>query len=80
MHAIRRRRLGYTIEVILGCWLLLWTSFAIGQSTADELADNSSFIHWAQNHAMPLQATHNTIDDKDLYPVKKMIGDARLVA
>lgn len=80
MHAIRRHRLGYTIEVIQCCLLLLWTSFAIGQSTAGELADNSAFVHWAQNHAMPLQATHNTIDDKYLYPVKKMIGDARVVA
>lgn len=80
MHSVRCRRLNYTIEVILCYWLLLWTSVVMAQSTPGNFADNSAFVHWAQSHAIPLQATNKAIDDKDFYPVKKMIGDARVVA
>jgi erythromycin esterase len=52
----------------------------MAQSTPGNFADNSAFVHWAQSHAIPLQATNKAIDDKDFYPVKKMIGDARVVA
>ncbi len=60
--------------------LLYCTSWTIAQSIPNHPSDNSAFVHWAQTHASPLQASDKAIDDKDLYPVKEMIGNARVVA
>lgn len=67
-------------KVILCCILLLCTSLATAQSVANNLSDNSAFVNWAKTHAQPLQASNKAINDKDLYAVKEMIGEARVVA
>ncbi|MGE9312781.1 erythromycin esterase family protein [Niabella sp. CJ426] len=60
--------------------LQLCALFATAQSAASNLSDNSAFVHWAKTHGRPLQASNKAIDDKDLYAVKEMIGEARVVA
>ncbi|MCH5688073.1 erythromycin esterase family protein [Niabella sp. W65] len=37
-------------------------------------------MYWAQRHVWPLQSSAKATDDSDLYPVKEMIGEARVVA
>jgi erythromycin esterase len=86
MNSLRSHHIFYTIKTFLNkktlacCILQLWTSFVIAQSAASNLSDNSTFVHWAKTHARPLQASNKAIDDKDLYTVKEMIGEARVVA
>ncbi len=60
--------------------LLFWNVSIFAQSTADSSANNDNFVSWAQQNAYPLQASDKATDDKDLYPVKQMIGEARVVA
>lgn len=67
-------------KAIICCMLLYCTSWTIAQSIPNLPSDNSAFVHWAQTHAWSLQASNKAIDDKDLYPVEEMIGEARVVA
>lgn len=86
MNPIRRNHPCQTIEaffykkIIVCCILLLGTSYILAQSPTDNAPDNTAFIHWAKSNILPLQASDMATDDKDLYPVKKMIGEARVVA
>lgn len=62
------------------CLLLLWAASVIAQYTGDHSTNSSVFVHWAQSHAWTLQPGENATNDNDLFPVKKMIGNARVVA
>ncbi|WP_162817742.1 erythromycin esterase family protein [Niabella yanshanensis] len=67
-------------KLIAACIFLFWNVPSFAQSTADSSIGNNAFVSWAHKHAYPLQASDKATDDKDLYPIKQMIGDARVVA
>lgn len=53
------------------------------QTKADNAAafpDDQPFVNWARTNAHKLQHSDSAIGDADLLPVKKMIGDAKVVA
>lgn len=71
----------FLYQKVFGCCMLLFcTACIFAQPAADSSSRNSAFIHWAKSHALPLHATDRAIDDKDLYSVMEMIGEARVVA
>lgn len=67
---------------VLFCLLFSSPFFAGAQSspTKPDTLDNKSFVNWAKGHAFTLQNTDNAVGYNDLLPIKKMIGNARVVA
>ena len=50
------------------------------QIERDTLIDSKAFIDWARKHAFPLANSDSSTSDTDLEPLRKMIGNARVVA
>jgi erythromycin esterase len=46
----------------------------------DTTLSNKPFVTWAKNNAFPLQDADKAVGYNDLLPIKKMIGNARVVA
>ncbi len=68
-------------RIAIICYMLLYcTSWTIAQPATNLASNNSAFVYWAQRHVWPLQSSAKATDDSDLYPVKEMIGEARVVA
>lgn len=68
----------------IACFLLVAKYFSTKaefiSGNTDTFLDNKPFISWARDHTFPLQHLDNAIDNIDLQSLKKMIGNARVVA
>ena len=66
------------------CFLLIYkpnTSKAqVRAQNTDSLLNSKPFINWARDHAFPLQNSDSALGYTDLQPIKRMIGNARVVA
>lgn len=57
-----------------------WIYAQSPSSGTDTFLNSKPFITWAKLHAFPLQNSDSTTGSTDLQPLKKMIGDAHVVA
>lgn len=76
--------LKYHFKTILCIVAIAYTpSIAISQVkpvATDTFLDSKPFIDWARHHALPLETSDSVTSNTDLMPLKKIIGNARVVA
>lgn len=77
----RTNKIPSFFTVLLG--LLFGSPLFVGAQSSPvkpDTLDNKPFVKWVKVHAFALQNTDNTVGYNDLQPIKKMIGNARVVA